>query len=1228
MKAIHLSLLIVSLTGLSHAADRYAKLERAFTQPPASSRPWVYWFWLNGNITSNGVTADLEAMARVGIGGVLIMEVDQGAPKGPAAFGQPGWRELFKHVTGEAHRLGLEVNMNNDAGWCGSGGPWITPDLAMQKVVWSETNVQGPMHFSGTLAEPKATAKYYRDIMVLAFPTPAGDARIEGIQGKAAFTPTFVAPQASFTAVPADQTVARDRVVALPGRLDAAGRLDWEVPAGQWTIVRFGHTPTGKDNHPAPEAGRGLECDKLSRKAAEVMFDGLMGKLVTDSKSVVGKSLVATHIDSWEVGSQNWTPLFREEFRKRRGYDMFPFLPAMTGRVVENMEVSERFLWDLRQTISELVLENYAGCFRELAQRHGLRLSIEAYTTCPVDELAYAGRADEPMGEFWSWPKYGSTFSCTEMTGAAHAYGKRIVGAEAFTATDGEKWLGYPGDIKDLGDWAFCEGINRFVFHRYAMQPWTGPVRPGMSMGPWGLHYERTETWWEQSKAWHEYLARCQFLLQQGLFVADLCLLSPEGSPQTIDRQKAFLSHTPGAEGQPLDRPGHNFDTCSPEVVLTRMSVKGGKLVLPDGMSWRLLALPRSETMTPNLLRKIKELVHAGATVAGNRPVKSPSLSGYPACDAELKALADELWGTNDITAEVTELRYGKGRILCGTRFGPDRKPEGEASSRVGSAKWIWHKEGNPAVAAPVGARYFRRLVDVEPGSAIDSARLLMTVDNSFQCWVNGKAAGSGDDFTRLYDRNITRLLRPGSNLITVKAVNGATAPNPAGMIGLITIKYHDGRNVTVPTDGAWESSVEVKGNWRSDAAQAGGWGAAMVLGPMGMAPWGDVERRGANPDLYPDIELLGQLLDERGVAPDFACTPPDLRQSLRFIHKSVDGAEVYFVANRTPEPRQGLCLFRVQGKRPELWRPQTGEIVRPAVYDELDGRMSVPLHFEPYESVFVVFPANAKLERDRIVSVTRDGEPLLDTKPSEPGPAANTSKATESVELVRGDGGQVSATLWQPGRYALKQANGGSGEFGFAALPAPLELTGPWQVDFAPGGGAPSRLSFETLMSWPHHPDQGVKYFSGAATYTKSFAVPAGLIGKSTRLYLDLGKVAVMADVRLNGKALGTLWKAPFRVEVTDALKAGENVLEVRVVNLWVNRQIGDELLPEDSDRNPNGTLKQWPQWLEEGKPSPTGRYTFTSWRLWKKNSPLQQSGLLGPVTISAAEEIAINGH
>ncbi|HID23039.1 MAG TPA: glycosyl hydrolase family 43, partial [Planctomycetaceae bacterium] len=468
-------------------------------------------FWLNGNITREGITADLEAMKRAGIGGVLIMEVDQGVPEGDVPFAGPQWRKLFQHVCSEAKRLGLKVNMNNDAGWCGSGGPWVPPELAMQRLVWTETSVEGPRRFDGRLPQPKAVAGYYRDVTVLALPTPVRSAKIIGFRRKSFHLAMHqsLAGRATWPADPAGSAIPRDRVLDLTQKMDTNGRLVWDVPEGRWTILRIGHTPTGKDNHPAPESGRGLECDKLSHRAVQTHFASFIGKLTQDVGPLAGQTFVATHIDSWEVGVQNWTPKFRDEFRRRRGYDPLPWLPVVTGRVIGSREQSERFLWDLRQTVGELLLENYAGCMRELAQKHGLRLSIEAYTTCPVNELEYAGRADEPMGEFWSWSKYRMAFSCTEMASAAHVYGRPIVGAEAFTATNEEAWQGHPGNIKKLGDWAFCEGINRFVFHRYALQPWRDR-RPGMSMGPWGLHYERTQTWWEHSQAWHEYLARCQ----------------------------------------------------------------------------------------------------------------------------------------------------------------------------------------------------------------------------------------------------------------------------------------------------------------------------------------------------------------------------------------------------------------------------------------------------------------------------------------------------------------------------------------------------------------------------------------------------------------------------------------------------------------------------------------------------------------------------------------------
>jgi hypothetical protein len=1140
-------LFATTLPAMAALGECPSALETGFRAPPASARPWVYWFPLDGNLSRAGITADLEAMARAGIGGVLYMETDQGAPKGPARFGGPLWRELFQHICSEAHRLGLQVNMNNDAGWCGSGGPWITPELSMQHVVWSETKIAGPRRFDAALPQPKATKDYYRDIAVFAYPTPAANYVIPHIRGKSAAVREEIPSRTAFPAVAANAIVRRERIVDLTAKLGPHGRLSWDVPAGNWTLLRMGHTSTGVDNHPAPLEGRGLECDKLSKAAAETQFNALMGRLIAENRPLAGenRTLVSTHIDSWEVGSQNWTPRFRQEFQRLRGYDPLPLLPVMSGRVVESVEVSDRFLWDVRQTVNDLLCENYAGHFRTLAHRQRIRLSIEAYDTPPCDDLTYAGRADEPMAEFWSWgigewPIFAA-YSCTEMASAAHVYGRAILGAESFTATDREKWQAHPANLKTLGDWAFCEGINRFVFHRYALQPWTNPDRPpGMSMGPWGLHYERTQTWWEQSRAWHQYLARCQFMLQQGLFVADLCFLAPESSPQRFK--------SPVKSG--YDRPGYNFDACPAEVLLTRMSVKDGRLVLPDGMSYRMLVLPRVETMTPRLLAKIRDLVEAGATVLGTPPRKSPSLQGYPKCDAEVQSLARQLWGDGPAASQFPGRSFGKGRVIQPREIQKEADPAYDGVSSFASAKWIWFPEGNPARSAPPGTRYFRRMVNLQ--GAIASARLVMTADNTFECWINGRRAGSGEAFTQSYAMDVAALLHSGANLIAVAAVNTLDVPNPAGLVGALDVKYRDGRTEAIRTDGRWEATRTVPANWTNAAAPSATWNTAMELGPMGMRPWGDIQEGFAVVDEIPDVAIPSRMLAQMGVPPDFQATA-----RLHYIHKRIGETDVYFVANPEPREVETLATFRVSGRRPEFWSPDTGRIQPAAVWNEDHGCTRAPLRFDPGGSLFVVFRQAA----------------------GGPQPAPGGKNWDELAPLQ--------------------------------------EISGPWEVRFDPRWGGPAQpVTFAKLDDWSKRPEPGIRYYSGTAVYRKTFALRQPPVPHQ-RVFLDLGKIAVMAEVKLNGRDLGVLWKPPFRVEVGDALTAGDNTLELRVVNLWINRLIGDEQLPEDSDRNANGTLKSWPTWLVEGKPSPTGRYTFTSWRLWKKGDPLVESGLLGPVTL-----------
>ena len=1140
-----------------------------FSAPPASARPWVYWFPLSGNLTKEGITADLEAMARVGIGGVLYMEVDQGAPKGPADFGGPLWRELFRHACNEAHRLGLEINMNNDAGWCGSGGPWITPELSMQKVVWTETVVDGGKRFEGVLAKPPAVKDFYRDIAVLAMPTPGDDKfRLTEIDGKASFKPKwFAQTPATFPAAPAAAIIPRDGIVDLSAKMDASGKLAWDAPAGKWLVMRFGHTTTGKDNHPAPESGRGLECDKFSREAAAVHYNGLMAKVIADNKplSGEGKVLVSTHIDSWEVGSQNWTPKMREEFKNRRGYDLLPFLPAFTGRVIGSAEVTERFLWDLRQTVSDLIVENYAGEFRRLAHQDGLRLSIEAYDGAPVDEMTYGGQADEPMAEFWAWSfgkeggKFGCAYSCWEMASVGHIYGRKVIGAEAFTSTNKEKWLGHPANIKDLGDWAFCEGINRFVFHRYAAQPWIGRA-PGMGMGPWGLHYERTQTWWEQSKAWHEYLARCQYLLQQGLFVADVLYLQAEGAPRRF---------TPPADAEiaPHLRGGYNYDGCTQEVVLTRLSVKDGRLVLPDGMSYRVLVLPDVGTMTPRLLRKVGELVAAGATViaAPNPPQKAPGLATLGAGDAEVKALAAELWP----------------KLVTGTTAG----------------KFLASRGVKPDFSATPKLRHIHRTIgDAEVYFVANPEPRDVTAVATFR--IAGKQP---------------ELWWPDSGRILPAAVfeekDGVTSVplqlEPSGSVFVVFRK---------PSAGV-DAIVGVTRDGKALLPQSAGVAAAAlpdVSRTFTVAVW-----------VKPDAETT--LLDEakRGIAAfhvprnDVLYPPP--------------GHEVWTAADAgmgLAVGRNGVTVLEhgadhfaavlVQAVPVTDWT-HVAVVYRdgmPALY--LNGkpvRTGQKSEFTVHGGAGVVHTRGTAPFKGRKTALQQFDHALADAEILKLAQTSPAAPVTESPVFDFGRG-----EIWQSGDYTFTTAGGRKRELR-AVVPVPQEIAGPWAVAFDPKWGGPAAVTFDKLEDWTKRPEEGIKYYSGSAVYRTTFRANAPV--SNTRLYLDLGRVEVMAEVKLNGTDLGILWKPPYRVDVTGVIRDGENTLEVKVVNLWINRQIGDEQLPEDSDRNKNGTLKSWPQWLQAGKPSPAGRYTFSSWRLWKKGDQPIASGLLGPVQVMTAERI-----
>lgn len=1058
------------LISIASVLDAQTDLESGFRNPPNSAKPHTWWHWINGNISKAGITADLEAMKKIGLGGAQIFNVEVGIPEGNTPFMTPQWKDALAHAFKEAKRLGIEICMHNCAGWSSSGGPWVKPEHAMQNLTWSETTVKGPAHFDAVLPKPESKQGYYKDVAVYAIKTPQNQGfRIPNIRAKASFDRgDRIAPSvldgADGAAIPATD------IKQLT--LGYEGKLTWDVPEGDWTIVRMGHTPTGAVNAPSPTAGRGLEVDKMSRTAMNAFWEGMMATALKANGPITKVGLNNALIDSYEVGSQNWTPLFQEEFRKRRGYDPMEYLPAITGRVVGSSEITERFLWDWRRTVCDLFAENYFAYFKELCHKNGLLFSTEGYGNGSFDNLQVSGMADIPMGEFWVG---GMAMESTKLAASsAHTNGKSVVGAESFTTDDSRgKWMVDPYSVKALGDKVFTLGINRYIFHRYTHQPWMN-LEPGMTMGPWGMNLERTITWWNQGEEWMKYIARCQYLLQSGRFVADVVAFTGEEGPN----DSPMLGGT-------IVPAGYDYDGCD-ATVLHRMKVENGQIVLPTGMRYRVLLLPESTWMTPKTARKIADLVSQGATVVGPRPTASPSLADLGRGDAEVKKIGDLVWGEIN-GKDVTSVTFGKGKVFSG-----------------------------------------------------------------------------------------------------------------------VTLK---------------------------------------------------------------------EVLTTMDATPDFASQKP-----LNWIHRLVGDTDVYFVANPAYRSIGTTATFRVSGKQPEIWNPETGTTEVAPFWQTGKGTTTVQLQFDPAGSAFVVFRRASNPAK--LVSLIWSGDPSQVKKPPvieivsasyEPVEGTGGADVTDKVKaLVASGETEIAATngnfgdptvnrvkrmrlvylldgkrieqtvaengvaviipqafdtappeyllsdgkvqLFRKGNYVFTSASGRSLTTGSSLTTT--NLTAPWTVTFPKEKGGPGSVRMANLASWTVSATPGVKYFSGTADYETSFLETTATAG-GKRTWLDLGKVKNFAEVTLNGHAFPTLWKAPFRLDVTDWLKKGTNKLAVKVTNLWPNRLIGDEQYPTELKWN-GGPVTEWPEWIKSGKPRPaTKRVTFTTWQFYKKDSPLLESGLLGPVQL-----------
>ncbi|WP_242204139.1 glycosyl hydrolase [Aestuariivivens insulae] len=1152
-----ISLLLVVEVCQSQEDIGYA-LKKGFQSPPNQAKARTWWHWISGNVSKSGITKDLEAMKAVGIQEAQLFNVHLGFPKGPVKYLSEEWLDLFKFSAKEAQRLGLELAFHNSAGWSSSGGPWVAEEHAMQTLVFSELEVNGDQLFKEQLPKPKTKFDYYKDVAVLAFPKPKKNLKIDGLDYKNLSERIRNHLLPDDKEIPKDAIIQKEDIIDLTSKLKDDGSLDWNIPTGEWIILRLGHTPIGTTNRPAPPEAKGLEIDKMSKKALDAYWEDAVQPIIDKLGDLIGTTVNNCLIDSYEVETTNWTTGFDVQFEALRGYDLTSYLPTIAGYYVDSGEVSERFLWDFRRTIGDLIAENYYAHFAELCHKKGMKFSVEPYWG-PFDNMQVGATGDIVMCEFWSggYPFFDSPKFVSSI---AHLNGSAIVGAESFTGIGG--WDEHPAQLKAIGDRAWAEGITRFIFHTYVHQPWD--VTPGLALSYHGTDFNRLNTWWYQSKSYMAYIARSQFLLQQGTNVADVLVFTGESSPNT-----AFLFPEIKSLGYDYDLIGANK--------LSELVVKDGDMCTPVGGKYKVLVLPESDWITPKALKIVESLVKAGATVIGNKPKKSPSLNNYPSCDDEVKIIADKLWNENLIQAisisdylqhyNSPDFKIEEG-VSDDLNFIHRKKDEaeiyfianGKKQSRVLSCRFrvsgkqpeVWNAETGKITYPAVWENN---------GNGTTTVTLTLEAEQSI--------------FVVFKEAPIIK-----NNLVAVEAKLDCPKQEPLSNLKIIKAEY----------------------------------GTFLQEGIV------DITNRVVN-------AIEDGKLDFKITRAFCHCDPAmGYKKEFRMAYQIGDTVHQLYAEEREHitidvGSEELKILKAVFGK----FKPETKGV--PKYYPLLDitGVIQQKINSGEYEIlVDDAFIDNQSAEGDKPevrVTYETDGEEY--TKIVSKGQILKLSKPMAKPQLVLNSGYQEWVTPYS-GTLNYINTLGESNTVKIKSIPDPLELSGAWDVNFESPNGVSKIEKFDKLLSWSESSDESIRYFSGTASYTKKISLPRKFFRGNNEIELDLGSISVIAEVNINGNYVGTLWKAPFRVNISDFVKKGTNSLEIKVTNLWPNRLIGDEQFTLDYKIKGErlGTL---PDWLLNNQQRLSNRTTLPSWKHWSKNDLLKTSGLLGPVKIQLYKKIKL---
>ena len=638
--------------------------EKEFQTVPATDKPWVYYWWLKGNVTKELITRDLEEMHKKGIGGFLLFDsrgywdsYDGRTGHIPVPlnikyeFMSSGWREMVKHTMREANRLGLKMSINLANTGGSLRGPWDMKDDGPKQLIWTASTVSGPAKISVQLEKP-SDKKYFQDVELMAVRVKPGNNPLD--KNKAV---NLNDGWKTVTAPGGDAVVAGE-VVDLKDKL-SNGKLQWDAPEGEWRIVRFGYHVIGE------EGG----VDILNAQAVTKYFHLMGSEILKDAGPLAGVTLTHFYNVSWEGGQPDWSVNFENDFKKYRGYDVRQYMPILAGISGTDTSVNERFMRDYLRTVSDCFRHNCYETIGELCHASGIVWHSEDGGPWPrkapmfkeADQFNFWGANDMPQGEFWcsDLNDLGTKSNIRYAAMAGHTYGHPLVAVEAFTHMS-RHWTKYPAYLKPFADMNLIDGANFFIWHTFTASP-LEVGKPGYEYFA-GTHINPNITWWDKAGSFFDYLGRCQSMLRKGMFVADVCCYVNDKNYMMWGRgekwnQSSSLNPTKG----------FSYDLLSSEVLTNRLSVKDGKLVLPDGMSYKMLVVDLDEAAIPvEVLTKIEELVKEGATIVlgQTKPVRATGISNYPESDKTVNAISSELWGEGNGQMQVRSL--GKGKIYSG----------------------------------------------------------------------------------------------------------------------------------------------------------------------------------------------------------------------------------------------------------------------------------------------------------------------------------------------------------------------------------------------------------------------------------------------------------------------------------------------------------------------------------------------------------------------------------